>query len=110
MSPYPPPPSLNQTILDYLLSDEQKKTIKTIQDSSKKTFLILGVTASGKNLKVKSNGYVGETTLLEISLTNLSSVPLKLSYIGDYTFHQYSDFLEVPAKKTITVQALMAEE
>ena len=56
------------------------------------------------NLKVKSNGYVGETTLLEISLTNLSSVPLKLSYIGDYTFHQYSDFLEVPAKKTITVQ------
>tara|TARA_B100000953_G_scaffold138892_1_gene115005 strand:+ start:161 stop:415 length:255 start_codon:yes stop_codon:yes gene_type:complete len=47
---------------------------------------------------------LGETTLLEISLTNLSSVPLKLSYIGDYTFHQYSDFLEVPAKKTITVQ------
>ena len=56
------------------------------------------------NLKVKSNGYVGETTLLEISLTNLSSLPLKLSYIGEFTFHQYSDFLEVPAKKTITVQ------
>ena len=56
------------------------------------------------NFKVKSNGYVGETALLEINLTNLSSLPLKLNYIGDYTFHQYSNFLEVPAKKTITVQ------
>ena len=56
------------------------------------------------NLKVKSNGYSGETALLEISVTNLSSLPLKLKYIGDFTFHQYSDFLEVPAKNTITVQ------
>ena len=56
------------------------------------------------NFKVESKGYTGETALLEISLTNLSSLPLKLKYIGDYTFHQYSDFLEVPAKNTITVQ------
>ncbi len=42
--------------------------------------------------------------MLEISLTNLSSLPLKLNYIGDYTFHQYSNFLEVPAQKTFTVQ------
>ena len=56
------------------------------------------------NFKVESKGYTGETALLEISFTNLSSLPLKLKYIGDYTFHQYSDFLEVPAKNTVTVQ------
>jgi|TARA_B100000530_G_scaffold236567_1_gene153680 hypothetical protein len=56
------------------------------------------------NFKVESKGYTGDTALLEISLTNLSSLPLKLKYIGDYTFHQYSDFLEVPAKNTVTVQ------
>ena len=62
------------------------------------------------NLKVKSNGYVGETTLLEVSFTNLSSLPLKLSYIGEFTFHQYSDFIEVPAKKTVKVQVKTIEK
>ena len=56
------------------------------------------------NLKMKSNGFVGETTLLEIEITNLSSMPINLEYLGKYTFHKNSKFLKIPPNSSIDVQ------
>tara|TARA_B100000575_G_scaffold121602_1_gene96819 strand:+ start:3035 stop:4138 length:1104 start_codon:yes stop_codon:yes gene_type:complete len=56
------------------------------------------------NLKLKSNGYVGETTLLEIEISNLSSIPIDIEYLGEFTFHRNSKFLKVPPNSSTNIQ------
>jgi len=56
------------------------------------------------NLKFKSNGYVGETTLLEVEISNLSSAPIDIEYLGEFTFHKNSKFLKIPPNSSINIQ------
>ena len=56
------------------------------------------------NLKLKSNGYVGETTLLEVKISNLSSASINIEYLGEYTFYKNSKFLSIPPNSSINIQ------
>lgn len=56
------------------------------------------------NIKFKSNGYIGETTLLGVKISNLSSVPIDVEYLGEYTFHKNSKFLKIPPNSSINIQ------
>ena len=52
----------------------------------------------------KSNGYIGETTVLELEISNLSSVPFSLEYQGEYTFHKNSKFLKILPNSSFKIQ------
>ena len=54
-----------------------------------------------KNLTITSNGYYKK--IVTIKLKNHSVVPLKLKYIGDYTFHSYGSVIEVPANDELLI-------
>ena len=56
------------------------------------------------NLKLKSNGYVEETTLLEVKISNLSSASINIEYLGEYTFYKNSKFLSIPPNSSINIQ------
>ncbi|MBT6547521.1 MAG: PHP domain-containing protein, partial [Cryomorphaceae bacterium] len=56
------------------------------------------------NIKFKSNGYIGETTVLELEVSNLSSVPISLEYQGEYTFHKNSKFLKILPNSSFKIQ------
>ena len=56
------------------------------------------------NLNLKPLGYLGDTTLLEIEISNLSSMPFSLHYTGNYTFHKNSKFITIPKKSSIIIQ------
>ena len=56
------------------------------------------------NIKLKSNGYIGETTVLELEVSNLSSVPISLEYQGEYTFHKNSKFLKILPNSSFKIQ------
>ena len=56
------------------------------------------------NLNLKPLGYSGDTTLLEIEISNLSSMAFSLNYTGDYTFHKNSKFITIPKKSSIIIQ------
>ena len=56
------------------------------------------------NLKLKSNGYVGETKLLEVKISNLSSAPINIEYLGEFTFYKNSKFLSIPPNSFINIQ------
>ena len=56
------------------------------------------------NLKLKSNGYVGDTTLLEVEISNISSAPIDLEYLGEFTFHKNSKYLKILPNSSIDIQ------
>jgi hypothetical protein len=56
------------------------------------------------NIKFKSNGYIGETTVLEIEISNLSSLPISLEYQGEYTFYKNSKFIKILPNSSFKIQ------
>ena len=88
-------------------------TKKSIRDAlfSQKTFvwhrdMLIGkkenlLPVIDKNLTITSNGYYKK--IVTIKLKNHSVVPLKLKYIGDYTFHSYGSVIEVPANDELLI-------
>lgn len=100
--------------LTFILSKDQ--SIESIKDAlfNGDTFvwfkdLIIGKEESilpiiKSNLNLKPLGYLGDTTLLEIEISNLSSMPFSLHYTGNYTFHKNSKFITIPKKSSIIIQ------
>lgn len=47
------------------------------------------------NLNIKSKGYKKNTILAEFILTNYSSAPMKLEYLGEYNLHENSKMIDI---------------
>ena len=54
-----------------------------------------------ENMIISSKGYYKK--IVTVNIKNHSVVPFKLKYLGEYTFHSYNSFLEVPAKGELNV-------
>ena len=47
---------------------------------------------------------VTDKTILNIELTNQSSLPFQMEYTGEYSFHQRSSVFTIPPKTSIRIQ------
>ena len=91
----------------------KNRTIKSIRDAlfNQKTFvwhkdMLIGkeeniLPVIEENMTISSKGYYKK--IVTVNIKNHSVVPFKLKYLGEYTFHSYNSFLEVPAKGELNV-------
>ena len=81
----------------------ERKTVVWFND------LIIGKEAEVSKL-VKENIHFGkptyaeDKTILNIELTNQSSLPFQMEYTGEYSFHQRSSVFTIPPKTSIRIQ------
>ncbi|MFZ4561715.1 MAG: Sb-PDE family phosphodiesterase [Saprospiraceae bacterium] len=62
------------------------------------------------SLRVKKAAYIGTSTLLEITLENLSDMPLILLNESGFTFHQHSGLVTVEPRSETKIQVKTIEE
>ena len=55
------------------------------------------------SLNISNLNYRPQTSVAEVSLTNLSDADFELRYVGDYTFVYSADRIRIPAHESITV-------
>lgn len=56
------------------------------------------------NLTFTSKGYPEDKTILNITIRNHSALPIQMQYLGDFSFHKYSDTFLLSANSTIDLQ------
>ena len=55
------------------------------------------------SLNISNLNYRPQTSIAEVSLTNLSDADFELRYVGDYTFVYSADRIRIPAHESITI-------
>jgi len=56
------------------------------------------------NIHFGTPSYAEDKTILNVELTNASSLPFQMEYLGTYSFHQRSSVFILPPKTTIRLQ------
>ena len=61
------------------------------------------------SLSLKTNGYGGDTSILNASISNDSDTPYTLSNTSAYRFHDQADLIVVPAHETLALKVKTGE-
>ena len=100
--------------LTFVLAEDQ--SVSTIKKAlfDGKTFVWFNDMLIGKqahlesvikaNMMLSSQGYAKDKTLLKLTITNQSALPIQLHYTGNYSFHSRSENFIVPPYTSLTVQ------
>ena len=57
-----------------------------------------------RNLSAATKGYMPNTSIAQIALTNHSALPMQLEYLGPLSFQKQSRFITVPPYETQTLE------